>query len=209
MNYENKSTTRVDIPKSPCCSFRLPNNLHTDCICRERLNNWEKTASCCGCLYMQLSIGPQTQSVIKISFDISLLECLCITLTQDCFVSLPQPERIYYILFWCLHFVLRRLQKKASVCVCVCVCVCVWERERKHTEIERCSDSIREVHVCEMKPIITGWETGIVHPIDKSLSVTSAILCQRPVFPVYPPPPPQMAVHPLLQHDNTMAALSW
>lgn len=140
--------------------------------------------------------------MIKIS--ISFLLCLCITPTQYGFVFLPQPIkpslRIYYILFWCVHF-LKKITKKTttvviypvfskspSLALSLCVCGSVWlplcllVGAYIHRDRERCSDSMREVHGCVMKPIITGWETGIVHAIDKSLSVMSAVFCQRPVF---------------------------
>ena len=122
---------------------------------------------------------------------------------------------------------LRRLQKKSKCChisclqlvslslaVCVslraCVCGSVWLPVAAyiHRDRERCSDSMREVHGCVMKPIITGWETGIVHAIDKSLSVTSSVFCQRPVFLSFFFSS-QKAVHFLLLHENTKASLSW
>lgn len=143
--------------------------------------------------------------MIKISFDISLLLCLCITPTQNCFLfpsTVKKPSlRIYYVLFWCVHFLKKITKKKqelsyilfkasfpcsVSVQVRVAVWVCLWVHT--HRDRGRCSDSMREVHSCVMKPIITGWEMVIVHAIDKSLSVTSAVFCQRLVF-LYPPPP--------------------
>lgn len=165
--------------------------------------------------------------MIKISFDISLFRCLCITSTRNCFPFPPTVKkpslRIYYVLFWCVQF-LKKITKKpkkkkqelsyilfkasfphsVSVQERVAVWVCLWLHA--HRDRGRCSDSMREVHSCVMKPIITGWEMVIVHAIDKSLSVTSAVFCQRLVF-LYPTPP--TAMHPLPLRDNTKASLSW
>lgn len=69
---------------------------------------------------------------------------------------------------------------RARICVAGCgsATACMY----KSTPRQRCSDSMKEVHGCVMKPIIIGWETGIVCAIDKSLSVMSAVFCQRHVF---------------------------
>lgn len=80
--------------------------------------------------------------------------------------------------------------------------VCGAECARCICDRRRCGDSMREVHGCVMKPIITGWKTGIVCAIDKSLSVTSAVFCQRPVFLLSFFSPSQTAEHLPLQHKR-------
>lgn len=97
-----------------------------------------------------------------------------------------------------------------SLCLTPRVCGSVWlPWVHTLTQIERgVVTSMREVHGCVMKPIITGWKTGIVHAIDKSLSVMSAVFCQRPVFLSFFFFSLK-AMHLLLLHANTKASLSW